>query len=86
MNFNVKRLISNSVDTLTDTYSAREKVKKYHQLCFELRDRRQVYKVKLTASNHKMLWWIGGLRESKGDLRELPDEKTTKRLNNKMQT
>ena len=77
MNFNVKRLISDSVDTPIDTNSATEKVQKYQQLCFELRERRQVYKVKLTASNHMMLWWIGGLRELKGDLRELPDEKTT---------
>ena len=36
MNFNVKRLISKSVDTPTDTNSATEKVKKYQQLCFEL--------------------------------------------------
>ena len=57
MNFNVKRLISKSVDTPTDTNSATEKVKKYQQLCFELREKRQVYKVKVTASNHKMLWW-----------------------------
>ena len=34
MNFNVKRLISKSVDTPTN--STTEKVKKYQQLCFEL--------------------------------------------------
>ena len=33
MNFNVKRLISKSVDTPTDTNSATEKVKKNQQLC-----------------------------------------------------
>ena len=85
MNFNVKRLISKSVDTPTDTNSATEKVKKYQQLCFELRERRHVYKVKVTASNHKISCRGGGLRELKGDLRELFDEKTTERLAIKMQ-
>ena len=50
MNFNVKSLVSKSVDTPTDSNSATEKVQKYQQLCFELRERLQVSKVKVTAS------------------------------------
>lgn len=80
MNFDVKRLISKSVHTPTDTNSATEKVKNYQQLWFELRERRQVYKGKLTATNHKISCRGGGLRELKGDLRKLFDEKTTERL------
>ena len=52
-----------------------EKIQKYQQLCFELLERRQGYKVKVIPAIIGCCG--GGLRELIRDLRELLDEKTT---------
>ena len=60
-----------------------EKVQKYQQLCFQLRERRQGYKVKVIPA---ITGRCGrGLRELKRDLRELLDQKTNERITKGMQ-
>ena len=59
-----------------------EKIQKYQQLCFELRER-QGYKGKVIPAIRGCCG--GRLRELKRVLRELFDEKTTVRITKEMQ-
>ena len=57
-----------------------EKIQKYQQLFFELRERRQGYKVRVIPGCCR-----GGMRKLKRDLGELFNEKTSERITKEMQ-
>ena len=60
-----------------------EKIQKYQQLCFELRERRVGYKVKVLPAVIGCLG--GGTKQLRGDVSELFDKKILKRVTNEMQ-
>ena len=58
-------------------------IQNYQQLCFELQERRQGYKVRVIPAIIGCCG--GGMRELKRDLRELFNEKITERILNELQ-
>ena len=60
-----------------------EKIQKYQQLCFELRERRKGYKVKVIPTVIGCCG--GGIKELKNDLKEIFDEKEIEHLVYEMQ-
>ena len=60
-----------------------EKIAKYQQLCYEIRERRQNFKVKVIPVVIGCCG--GGIKEMKSAIKELFDEKTTNKLANEMQ-